>query len=258
MREWIKAMNKSATASNEYPGRIIIIGQNKKTEKPFVVYAITGRSVSSQARKMEWEEGTIWVKPTSMDLLKKGNTDLLIYPSVFCLSQGIAVSNGKQTVDVMACLAQSESPAEILAFSLKNWDYEPDEPNFTPRISGCLLANYSAALSIIRKAPDGSTLRNIYEFSLVPGKAKRIMTYRGENMDPIPSFAGEPQDIGIEGSTPQEVADMVYGSLAPKQEGQDFRVTVACVFGTDMQSQNFDVHIINRSERMELTNGKIR
>lgn len=251
-------MNKSTDVNIEYPGRLIIIGQAKKTEKPFVVYAITGRSVSSQARKMEQEEDTIWVKPTDIELLKTGNVDLLIYPSIFCLPQGIAVSNGKQTVDVMACLAQSESPAEILSFSLKNWDYEPDEPNFTPRISGCVLANNTAALSIIRRAPDGSTLRNIHEFSVVPGRAKRIMTYKGENTDPIPPFEGEPHDAEIEGATPQEVAERVYESLAPKKGDQDFRVAAACVFGTDIFSQKFDIHIINRSERMEGANGEIR
>lgn len=243
-------MNKKAIVNKEYPGRLIIIGQEKMTEKVLIVYAITGRSVSSQARKMEREEDAIWVKPTDKNLLKKGNIDLLIYPSVFCLSHGIAISNGKQTVDIMACLGQSESAAEILAFALKNWDYEPDEPTFTPRISGCILSNKSAALSLIRKAPDGSSLRNIYEFSVVPGKGKMIMTYEGVNRDPLPSFEGEPQEVEIRGSTPQEVADRVYGSLAPKEGGQDFRVAVACVFGIDMLSHKFDTHIINREERM--------
>jgi len=243
-------MNKKAIVNKEYPGRLIIIGQEETTEKVSVVYAITGRSVSSQARKMERKENAIWVKPTDKDLLKKGNIDLLIYPSVFCLSQGIAISNGKQTVDIMACLGQSESAAEILAFALKNWDYEPDEPTFTPRISGCILSNKSAALSLIRKAPDGSSLRNIYEFSVVPGKGKMIMTYEGENRDPLPSFEGEPREVEIRGSTPQELANRVYGSLAPKEGGQDFRVAVVCVFGIDMLSHKFDTHIINRAERM--------
>lgn len=243
-------MNKKAIVNKEYPGRLIIIGQEETTEKVSVVYAITGRSVSSQARKMERKENAIWVKPTDKDLLKKGNIDLLIYPSVFCLSQGIAISNGKQTVDIMACLGQSESAAEILAFALKNWDYEPDEPTFTPRISGCILSNKSAALSLIRKAPDGSSLRNIYEFSVVPGKGKMIMTYEGENRDPLPSFEGEPREVEIRGSTPQELANRVYGSLAPKEGGQDFRVAVVCVFWIDMLSHKFDTHIINRAERM--------
>jgi len=243
-------MNQKALVNKEYPGRLIIIGQEKRTENVMVVYAITGRSVSSQARKMERKEDAIWVKPTDKDLLKKGNIDLLIYPSVFCLSQGIAISNGKQTVDIMACLVQSESPAEILAFALKNWDYEPDEPIYTPRISGCILENKRAALGLIKKAPDGSSLRNIYEYSVVPGKGKLIMTYEGENKNPLPSFVGEPLEVEIGGSTPQEVAEGIYGSLAPKKGGQDFRVAVACVFWIDMLSHKFDTYIINRTERM--------
>ncbi len=242
-------MSKKAIVNKEYPGRLIIIGQEKLTGKVLVAYAITGRSASSQARKLEQENDTIWVKPTDKDLLKKGNIDLLIYPSIFCLSGGIAISNGKQTVDIMACMGQSESAAEILAFALKNWDYEPDEPTFTPRISGCILSNGNAALSIIKRAPDGSSLRNIYEFSVVPGKGKMIMTYEGVNKDPLPAFEGEPQEVEIEGSTPQKVTDALYESLGPEQGGQDFRVAVACVFGVDMPSLKFDTHIINKAER---------
>jgi len=214
------------------------------------VYAITGRSDSSQARKLESEAETIWVKPTDKELLKQGNIELLIYPSIFCLPQGIAISNGKQSVDVMACLGQGESAAEILAFALKNWDYEPDAPTFTPRISGCILPNKSAALSLIKKASDDSTLRSIYEFSLVPGKGRMVMTYEGENIDPLPSYIGEPQEIDLVGTTAQEIAENVYRSLAPREGGEDFRVAVACVLGIDMLSSKFDTHIINRSERM--------
>ena len=233
----------------EYPGRLIIIGKDGKGEHVLAVYAVTGRSASSQARKMEQEEEAIWVKPTDKDLLKQGNIDLLIYPSIFCLSQGIAISNGKQTVDVMACLSQGESAAEILSFALRHWDYEPDAPAFTPRISGCILPNKSAALSLIRKAHDDSTLRNIYEFSLAPGKGRMLMTYEGENKDPLPSYVGEPKEVEIVGTSPQEVAESVYMSLAPREGEQDFRVSVACVFGIDMLSNEFDTHIINRSER---------
>jgi len=185
----------------KYPGRLIIIGQEKKRGKLLVVYAITGRSASSQARKMEQVKDVIWVKPSDKELLKEGNIDLLIYPSVFCLSHGIAISNGKQSVDVMACLCQGGSAAEILAFALKNWDYEPDKPTYTPRISGCVLPNKSAALSLIKKSTAGSSLRNIYEFSVVPGKGKMIMTYQGENVDPLRSFKGEPLDVNLIGSS---------------------------------------------------------
>jgi IMP cyclohydrolase len=234
--------------SKKYPGRIIILGQDKSGENAVVIYAITGRSPSSQARKMEHSQDTIWIKPTDKNLLEKGNIDLLIYPSVFCLPQGIAVSNGKQTVDVMACLGQGESAAEILAFALKNWDYEPDGPTFTPRISGCVLPNKKAAVSIIKRSPNGKTIRNLFEFPLVPGKAKMIMTYEGVNLDPLPSYSGEPLDLEIIASSPQEVAEDVYKALEPEDTEKDFRVAVASVFSPDMVSKKFHIHIINRCE----------
>lgn len=236
-------------ASLEYPGRFIILGQAEEKEITVAIYGITGRSPSSQARKMELDGDTIWVRPTDKTILKKGNVDLLIYPSVFCLSQGIAISNGKQTVDIMACLSQGDRAAEILAFALKNWDYEPDGPTYTPRISGCLLPNRSAALSLIKRAADGSSLRNIYEFSPVPGKGKMIMTYAGDNVDPLPPFAGEPWDVSLTGASPCDVSEAVYQALSRHENSKDFRVAVACVFGIDMESQKYETHIINRSER---------
>jgi IMP cyclohydrolase len=251
-------MTEKTMVNIEYPGRLIIIGQERISGHMLVIYAITGRSASSQARKMEREEEAIWVKPTDTNLLKKGNKDLLIYPSVFFLPQGIAISNGKQTVDIMACMGQSESPAEILALALKNWDYEPDDPAFTPRISGCLLGNKRAALSLIRRAQDGSSWKSLHEFSPTPGKGKMIMTYEGVNKDPLPSFKGEPLDVQIEGSTPQKAAEMLYGWLQPKKGSQDLRVSIACVFAIDISALHFDAHIINRSEREPNAGEKIR
>lgn len=240
----------------KYPGRIIIIGRSKEGESICVVYAITGRSASSQARKLECEKDTVWVKPTDRALLKGGNIDLLIYPSIFCLPQGIAVSNGKQTVDVMACLGQGRNASELLAFALQRWDFEPDAPNFTPRISGCVLSNESSAFSLIKRAPDGTTLRNVYEFCLAPGRGRMIMTYNGENEDPLLSFAGEPLDVEIEGLSSKQVAENVHLSLAPKQGEKDFRVSVACLFVAENDMKKFDVYIINRAERMEEGHGK--
>ncbi len=252
------SMGLENLVSKEYPGRIIILGQDRDGRNAVVIYAITGRSPSSQARKLEHSQDTIWVKPTDKKLLERGNIDLLIYPCVFCLSQGIAVSNGKQTVDVMACLGQGESAAEILAFALKNWDFEPDAPAYTPRISGCLLPNRKAALSLIRRGPDGEVLRNVYEFPLFAGKGKMIMTYRGGNLDPLPTFSGEPLDLEITGSSPQKVAEGIYEALKPENRQKDFRVAVACVFSSDMSSKKFRVHIINRFKERKGENENLR
>ena len=136
-----------------YPGRIIIIGKSPAGEN-VVMYAITGRSPSSQARKLDINEAKkkIFVKPTDEKTLKTGNPDLLVYPAIICGS-GIAVSNGKQTEDVFKCLDADKDPLQVQIDSLVNWEYEPDDPNFTPRISGCITSG--AALSVLKRAEDG-------------------------------------------------------------------------------------------------------
>lgn len=244
MNKGLKSLSK-----REYPGRVIILGKDKSGEKDVVIYAITGRSPSSQARKLELENDGIWAKPTDEEVLKKGNRDLLIYPAMF-FYRGIVVSNGKQTIDIKASLGEGRDPAEILELALHNWDYEPDSPIFTPRISGCILPQKTPALSIIRRGPDGSSIKNIYEIPLEAGKGKMITTYAGENRDPLSTFSEEPVDIEIEEEKADAMAEAVYNALEPEQGKKDFRVALACVFSSDVNSGEFEIYIINKYERM--------
>jgi len=243
------ARTKTNLRSLDYPGRLIILGQNRSSKQCVVIYSITGRSPSSQARKIECEEDTLWVKPTDKEVLKKGNIDLLVYPAAFILPQGIAVSNGKQTVDLMACLNHSENASEILAFSLQKWSYEPDKPTYTPRISGALLSNGNSALSILKRGRGGRTERNIFEFHLNPGQGRMIATYTGKNKDPLPSFVGEPILLDLDFKSPQEAAEHVYENLRPYKPDKDFRVSVACIFADKDHLDRFSVSIINRNDK---------
>jgi len=234
----------------EYPGRIIIIGKDKPGKSVVVTYAITGRSLSSQARKLIIEKEAVWTKPTAEITLQKGNIDLLVYPAI-CVEKGIAISNGKQTEDIRKNLSQSKSPREILLSSLEHWNYEPDEPNFTPRISGCILSPEKAALSIIKRGSDGSSIKSIFDFPLLSGQGKMITTYNGENREPLPSFRGAPMDVGIEGQKAERVAEAVYQALNPKKQGKDFRVAVACLFSRNLGTNEFEAYIINTYERVK-------
>lgn len=234
-----------------YPGRLIILGRDPTGKYAITIYAVTGRSPSSQARKMEFREDGMWVKPTEKEIIKTGNLDLLIYPSLFVLEQGVAVSNGKQTVDVMACLGHSLNASEVLSFSLKKWEYEPDAPSFTPRISGCVLNSGGAALNIIKRAENDASMRHTFEFPLIPGRGKYIATYTGENRDPLPSFQGEPEDVVLEEKNPESMAEAVYAGLGPKPQAKDFRVSVACVYSEFDKPEKYHVALINRSERKE-------
>jgi len=234
----------------EYPGRIIIIGKDIPGENIIVIYAITGRSPSSQARKLVIEKGAVWTKPTDVAAFQRGTIDLLVYPAI-CVDKGIAVSNGKQTENIIKIISRSQSPREILLSSLKHWDYEPDAPNFTPRISGCILSQEKAALSIIKRSSDGSSIKSIFEFPLIPGKGRMITTYNGENKEPLPSFKGEPLEVGFQDQKAEQMAETVYQALGPKKKDKDFRVAVACMFSRNLAKNIFESHIINKWERME-------
>lgn len=236
-------------SAREYPGRVIIIGRDESGKKEVVIYAITGRSPSSQARKLELEDNAIWVKPTDEETLERRRRELLLYPAII-FSRGIVVSNGKQTMDIKACLGQKQNPVEVLALALHKWDYEPDSPIYTPRISGCVLFQKKAALSIIKRAPDGSSMRNIFEIPLVAGKGKMIATYAGEDKDPLPIFAEEPADIEIKEKRADDMAEAVYDALEPESGQKDYRVSVACVFSCNLSSDDYEVYIINRHERV--------
>ncbi len=214
-------------AKMEYPGRVIVIGTSPKGDG-IVMYAITGRSPSSQARMLEIDTGKnqILVKPTDEETLKSGDPDLLIYPAII-IGEGIAVSNGKQTADINPLFREKKNPTELLASALSSWAYEPDEPNYTPRISGCLFNG--ATLSIIKRADDGSSMRNYFEIPLIPGRGKMIATYTGINENPLPSFTGEPVDVGLPYANADAAVVAFYEALGP-DDGKDFRVAAAAVY----------------------------
>lgn len=234
--------------SMKYPGRLIIIGRDRSGHYDIVIYAVTGRSPSSQARKIESTGDTLWVKPTDEKLLNEGNPDLLIYPAVF-LNKYIAVSNGKQTKDIKRFILQGKNAVEVLISSLSEWDYEPDAPVYTPRISGCVFPGESAALSIIKRGDEGESLRFYFEVPLLPGKAKMISTYSGVNTDPLPSFVGEPLDIELEEKNEINTAESVYEALKPEGKSPDLRVALACIFCDRKKANMHKIHLINRNKR---------
>jgi len=228
--------------SMAYPGRLIIVGMNPAGQR-VALYAITGRSPASQARRLVIDDrrDRIIVRPTDETILRTGNPDLLVYPAIIC-GPGIAVSNGTQTEAVFAHLSGDARPVAALETALRDWHYEPDEPNFTPRISGCITRG--AALSIIKRGPDGGSVRHFFEVPLLQGAGKMIATYTGENRNPLPSFVGEPQDVALPWATPEEAARALYQALEPPAGGVDFRVAVAAVFSDGAHA----LHVHNRHE----------
>jgi IMP cyclohydrolase len=233
-------------ASRAYPGRLIIMGRSPGGESIVVVYAVTGRSPSSQARELVRRDEAVWTQPTDPEVLAKGNPDLLVYPALV-FGRGIAVGNGKQTSDID--LAGAPGPAAALEAGLRAWSFEPDAPIYTPRISGCALPGGTAGLAVIRRGSSGAVERLFAEFDPAPGEGRMISTYAGENADPLASFCGEPILVGLAWETARATAEAVDAALGPKPGGPDFRVSVACAFARLADLSAPDLALINRRER---------
>ncbi|MBU1201337.1 MAG: IMP cyclohydrolase [Nanoarchaeota archaeon] len=247
-----------ALAEMEYPGRVIIIG--KSTENHDVVlYAVTGRSTSSQERTIKMDEGMerFEVQPFKEAKITDEQRALLEYPAIMVKNfrSGIVVSNGKQTTDFVKrkhnkkfLFFGQNNAVQVLERALKNWSYEPDEPNYTPRISGCILPG-SAALSIIKRSWDMKPEKHYFEVPLVNGKGKMIATYTGVNVNPLPSFQGEPINVNIQWFTARDAVEAMYEALAPKEGKPDFRVAVAGIYiNRNQKFYDVNAHVKNRHE----------
>lgn len=178
--------------NNKYPGRGIIIGETPDGENAVIAYFIMGRSVNSRNRVfVEDGEG---IKTKAFDESKMSDPSLIIYSPVRVLGDVTVVTNGDQTDTVYDFLNSGKTFAD----ALRTREYEPDEPNFTPRISGMvdLSEGFSYKLSIL-KYNNGSCQRNFYEYEKgTAGIGHLIHTYETDG-NPIPTFKGEPKAIEL-------------------------------------------------------------
>lgn len=232
-----------ALANMEYPGRFIIIGQNPAGIN-LIAYGVTGRSPSSQARRLVAEKDgrEVYVRPTDENIVNQGNRDLLIYPAIIARDNGIAVSNGAHTTDIVKNLSRT-SPSHVLSQGLKDWIYEPDAPNFTPRIAACVKDGKRFATHIIKKGESEEPYTMNHSFTLNPGRGNLVATYTGVNQDPLPSFESHGLEVQIPWETAQAAVQGIYDVLAPEHPEKDFRVGVAVVF---INGENVETKIINR------------
>ena len=169
-----------------YPGRGIVIGKN------VAYYWIMGRSENSRNRIFALTEGGIETR--AFDESKVADPSLIIYHPVRKTDKGLIVTNGNQTDTIadMGCFKKA----------LMTREYEPDEPNFTPRISAMIYNDGSFDISILKHL-NGTCLREFFCYEgAEKGKGYFISTYKGDG-SPLPSFAGEPIEVDL--PTPDEV-----------------------------------------------------
>ena len=223
-----------------YHGRGIVIGKSADGTKAVIAYFIMGRSENSRNRIfVEDGEG---IRTQAFDESKMEDPHLIIYAPVRVLGNKTIVTNGDQT-DTIYELMDKQMTFEQ---SLRSRKFEPDEPNYTPRISGIMHienGGYNYAMSILKSSngdPE-SCCRFTYAYEKpLNGEGRFIHTYMGDG-NPLPSFEGEPKRVEIDG-TIDEFTGMVWNSL-----NQDNKVSLFVRF-IDIATGTYETRIVNKNK----------
>lgn len=226
--------------SNTYPGRGIIIGKTKDGKKAVTAYFIMGRSNNSRNRVFV-EEGE-GIRTQAFDPSKLEDPSLIIYAPVRILGNKIIVTNGDQTDTIY------EGMDKQLTFeqSLRTREFEPDAPNYTPRISGIMHVEngkYNYAMSILKSNNGNPKACNRYTFAYenpVAGEGHFIHTYMHDG-NPLPSFEGEPKLVEINGDI-DEFTNMVWTNL-----NEDNKVSLFVRF-IDIETGEYETRIVNKNK----------
>lgn len=225
-------------AGNTYPGRGIIIGKSGDGKYAVTAYFIMGRSENSRNRIFVTQgEG---IRTQAYDPAKLKDPSLVIYTPVRVLGNKTIVTNGDQT-DTIYELMDKQYTFEQ---ALRTRTFEPDGPNYTPRISGILHmenSRFNYAMSILKSNNGDPSSCHRYMFAYenpVAGEGHFIHTYKGDG-NPLPSFEGEPKLVGIEGDI-NNFAQTIWESLNEENKVSLF------VRYIEIESGKYETRIINK------------
>lgn len=226
--------------SNAYPGRGIVIGKTPDGKKGVVAYFIMGRSENSRNRIFV-EEGD-GIRTQAFDPSKVTDPSLIIYAPVRVLGNKTIVTNGDQTDTIY------EGMDKQLTFeqSLRSREFEPDAPNYTPRISGVLHIegeSFNYALSILKSNNGNPAACNRYTFAYqkpIAGEGHFIHTYMQDG-NPLPSFEGEPKLVEIQGNI-DEFTDLLWKNLNEENKVSLF------VRYIDLDTGKWETRIVNKNQ----------
>ena len=222
-------------SSNSYPGRGIVLGKSKDGKSAVIAYFIMGRSVNSRNRIFEKNDrGGIRTK--AFDESKMEDPSLIIYNPVLKLDGVTIVTNGDQTDTIYDFMSKGDCYHDALITR----EYEPDFPNYTPRISGIVKPNGDYNLSILKSnLGQPQCVRFFYEYPAIAGQGHFIHTYKCDG-NPIPSFEGEPTAVEIDGDI-DEFTDMIWSNL-----NEDNKVSLFTRF-INLESGDEETRIINKN-----------
>ena len=226
--------------ANAYPGRGIVIGKSPDGTKAVTAYFIMGRSENSRNRIFA-EEGE-GIRTQAFDESKLTDPSLIIYAPVRVLGNKTIVTNGDQTDTVY------DGIKEGLTFeqSLRSREFEPDGPNYTPRISGTMQVEdgtFHYAMSILKSNNGNPDSCNRYTFTYenpVPGEGHFIHTYMHDG-DPLPSFEGEPKLVAVEDDI-DTFTKTLWESL-----NEDNKVSLFVRY-IDIATGTYETRIVNKNQ----------
>lgn len=227
-------------SENSYPGRGIIIGRSADGKYAVSAYFIMGRSVNSRNRIfVEDGEG---IRTQAFDPAKLSDPSLIIYAPVRVLGNKTIVTNGDQTDTIYEGMDKQMTFEQ----SLRSREFEPDGPNYTPRISGIMHlegGGYNYAMSILKSNNGDPSSCNRYTFAYenpAAGEGHFIHTYMHDG-DPLPSFEGEPKLV--------DVADDIdaYTKLLWESLNEENKVSLFVRY-IDIASGTYETRIVNKNQ----------
>ncbi|MGI6264773.1 MAG: IMP cyclohydrolase [Acutalibacteraceae bacterium] len=224
---------------NAYVGRGIVIGKSADGSKAVTAYFIMGRSANSRNRVFTEKDGAVFTEP--FDASKVEDPSLIIYAAVRQWENKLIVTNGDQTDTVFEALKAGGS----FAGALTTREFEPDAPNFTPRISGMATfgeGDFTYEMSILKSADAAGTACNRYTFAYpaLAGLGHFLHTYVCDG-NPIPTFQGEPERVAI----PDDIdvfTDALWDAL-----NADNKISLYVRY-TDLKTGAADTRLINKNK----------
>ena len=226
--------------SNSYPGRGIVIGKSADGKSAVTAYFIMGRSVNSRNRVFtETEDG---IKTEAADPSKLSDPHLIIYSPVRVLGNKTIVTNGDQTDTIYELMDKQQTFEQ----ALRTREFEPDAPNYTPRISGIMHienGTYNYAMSILKSNNGNPESCNRFTYTYenpIAGEGRFIHTYMHDG-NPLPSFEGEPKLVAIEEDI-DDFTNTLWNSL-----NDDNKVSLFVRY-IDIATGEYETRIVNKNK----------
>ncbi len=226
--------------NNEYPGRGIVIGKSEDGRSIAIAYFIMGRSANSRNRVFTEDGDTVTIYPA--DSSKVEDPSLIIYSPIRKIGDNLIVTNGDQTDTIYDFMRDGNTFEE----ALETREFEPDGPNWTPRISGVVTLDESESykMSILKSQDADGTdcARYTFSYKLQNGLGHFIHTYK-ENGNPIPTFEGEPERVAIP-NTAEELKQLIWNNL-----NEDNKISLYVRY-IDVTGRSVENKLVNKFEKI--------